>query len=317
MPGGRPPSSARARRRAATRSRPTARRTPSSRPRRCRARVRAASRIRSLSAGPRNVSAPGIAGVRHGAAGDQERVVAERPRPPACGPRAGRRRPPRARRATGPTPTSSASAPRSKWRTVPRPKGSATATGRYQKLGSGASELDAGPALAELAQRQRRLERGDAAAGDQDREARHPSHLDRATSRRTEGIGESASTRLGFLRIVLGRLGEGDGARAPSAAPEPRRLAFAVARVRLRAVGGGPGYRTRGRTFRRFVHRSGRELSAKCGERRVGCPQRSTGGGRAWGKRAPLLRRARPRSRPAARRGRRAARARAASRASK
>ena len=33
----------------------------------------------------------------------------------------------------------SASCPRSKWRTSPRSKGSATATGRYQKLGSGAS----------------------------------------------------------------------------------------------------------------------------------------------------------------------------------
>src|SRR5512133_2055806 len=94
--------------------------------------------MRSVSAGPRKVSAPGTAGVGlapHATSRTSYEIglpadVWAR-RPPASTPD----------RAPGEkvAPAAAASSARSKCRTSPRPNGSATASGRYQNSGSGAS----------------------------------------------------------------------------------------------------------------------------------------------------------------------------------
>src|SRR4029079_1441 len=143
-------------------------------------------------------------------------------------------------------------------------------------------ELDTGPALARVAQRQSRLERGDAATGDQNREVvtRHTSIVRRS---RTEGIRESASTRPGFLRIRLSRLG-GATEHAPSAAPEPRCLHFRGSREAPSRWGRIPdiAYETYVSAFRP----QGRSRTLRKVRRTpTCCPQVSTGGASFWGQR--------------------------------
>ena len=166
------------------------------------------------------------------------------------------------------------------------PEGLGDRHGPVPEARLGGEQLDADPALAELAQRQRRLERGHPAARDQHR-VLVVLHVTILRERAPPGIGEMACFRPGFYGSVRGvRPGEGGGAdvaiRRPSTEatalrrPQPLRA--------LRALGGRHmSSHTRGGPAR-SVHRYAEKLSATSGQRRFAfhtVPQAPACG---WGK---------------------------------